>query len=358
MKFIHTSNLHLGAEPETGKPWAEARQNEIWTTVKNLVNICNEEEIDLLLITGDLFNKQPLVKELKALNSIFVGLKKTRVYFIAGNHDYVSARSRYRDFKWCDKVTMIDSREMSEVYIYDLDTTLYGFSYHDSEITSALYRDVHPKISSGIHILMAHGGDSNHVPIDYEKLKGAGFDYVALGHERNMHKYAENMYQAGSPEPVDRDETGEHGYISGEFIYEKGSYTLTTKFVPIAIRKYINLHVRVDGDDTNSSLQNYITGQLLKYGAGNMYHIFLEGVRNENVVFDAEQLSSRGMITEVTDNTVLDYNYDELRSANRENVIGAFMSKLADSNVDESIRNRAMFYGIDALLKATEEKKQ
>jgi DNA repair exonuclease SbcCD nuclease subunit len=354
VKFIHTSDIHLGAEPEMGTPWAEARQNEIWNTLQRMLDVCNEEEIDLFLIAGNLFHKQPLQKELKRLNEMLAGLKKTKVVFIAGDHDYLSARSRYRNFKWCDRVIMLDKRDLEEKYLYGLDTTVYGFSYMENEIYAPLYRDVKPKKSSGIHILLAHGGDQSHIPIDYAKLSDSGFDYIALGHSHKPRKFDNHMYYPGIPEPIDKDEVGKHGFIKGEFIWDVGEYKLETEFVPFSQRMYIDIHVRVSTDDTNASVIRKITSEMLKNGAGNLYRIYIEGIRNSAIEFDKEAIAVKGMITEVIDETVLDYNYEELRDENDDNIIGEFIEHIRSLDGDEALKDRALYYGIDALLKAKE----
>ncbi len=352
MKFIHCSDFHLGAEPESGKPWGEARKEELWQTVTRILNVCDAEETDLLLISGNMFHRQPLLKELKRLNEMFKTLVKTKVVFIAGNNDYIGPRSRYRGFDWCEQVVPISDRELKEIYFYGLDTTVYGFSYMESEITESLLRDVRPKKSSGIHILLAHGGDARHLPIDFARLEDAGFDYVALGHRMKHEKITERICYAGIPEPVDRTDVGEHGYIKGEFIREGAGYRLETEFVPFALRNYIDIHVRISTDDNNVSAARMVTDGMLKNGAGNLYRIFLEGIRNKDVVFDKRALALKGMITEVVDATVLDYNYDELMSMHRDDVIGEFISYIQSLEVDESIKDRALYYGVDALLKA------
>ena len=35
MKFIHMADVHLGVQPDKGKPWSEARQQEIKDTFVN-----------------------------------------------------------------------------------------------------------------------------------------------------------------------------------------------------------------------------------------------------------------------------------------------------------------------------------
>lgn len=352
MKFVHVSDLHLGAKPEAFMPWAEAREEELWQTTSRLIDYCNSDKTDLLFVCGNTFYKQPLVKELKRLDEMFSRLTDTKVIIIAGNHDYLSPRSRYRDFKWCDRVIPLFSHDLEEMYLYGLDTTVYGFSYTESEITAALYRDVAPKKSSGIHILLAHGGAPNYIPIDYAKLADAGFDYVALGHNMTYTKVYDNVIYPGVLEPIEKNETGKHGFVKGEFIQVQGGYKLETEFVPFAKREYVDLHVRISPDDNNQTIGRTVTNLMLKNGAGNLYRVYIEGIRSVDKSFDIEALAQKGMITEVIDATVLDYNYDELRESNADNLIGDFITEVKNSDEEETTKDRALYYGVEALLKA------
>ena len=54
--------------------------------------------MDLLLISGDLFHRQPLVRELREVNALFASVPEVRVVLIAGNHDYVREDSAYLKF--------------------------------------------------------------------------------------------------------------------------------------------------------------------------------------------------------------------------------------------------------------------
>ena len=65
MRFIHAADIHLGAQPEKGLPWAAKRGEEIWETFRRLVAYAEQEKVDFLFIAGDLFHRQPLLKELK-----------------------------------------------------------------------------------------------------------------------------------------------------------------------------------------------------------------------------------------------------------------------------------------------------
>lgn len=67
MKFYHTSDIHLGAVPDGCFPWSKARGEEIYDSFVRLVDQANLEKIDLLLISGDLFHRQPLTRELQVV---------------------------------------------------------------------------------------------------------------------------------------------------------------------------------------------------------------------------------------------------------------------------------------------------
>ena len=67
MKFIHIADVHLGACPDQGKPWAGAREREIWDSFYRVLQTAKEQQVDFVLIAGDLFHRQPLKRECSVL---------------------------------------------------------------------------------------------------------------------------------------------------------------------------------------------------------------------------------------------------------------------------------------------------
>ena len=104
MRFIHIADVHLGARPDAGPLYSEGRARELWETFEHVLGVCEEERTDLLLIAGDLFHRQPLVRELKEADYLFSELTHTKVVLIAGNHDYIGKNSNYRTFRWSENV--------------------------------------------------------------------------------------------------------------------------------------------------------------------------------------------------------------------------------------------------------------
>ena len=104
MRFIHLADVHLGAVPDKGCPWSSQREEEIWETFRRVIAGIRENPVDFLFIAGDLFHRRPLLRELKEVNYLFSTIPGTRVYMIAGNHDYLGGDSPAEEFEWAENV--------------------------------------------------------------------------------------------------------------------------------------------------------------------------------------------------------------------------------------------------------------
>ena len=65
MKFIHTGDVHWGMAPDSDKPWSRERARDIRETFAAIIGKAGELSVDFLFIAGDLFHRQPLLKDLK-----------------------------------------------------------------------------------------------------------------------------------------------------------------------------------------------------------------------------------------------------------------------------------------------------
>ena len=126
MRFIHTADLHLGARPDAGKNNSGNREREIWETFERLIGVCEKKQVDLLLIAGDMFHRQPLLRELKEVNYLFSKLTRTKVVMIAGNHDYMKWDSYYRTFQWNQNVYPLFGDRLQCAEFPELGTAIIG----------------------------------------------------------------------------------------------------------------------------------------------------------------------------------------------------------------------------------------
>lgn len=347
MKFIHIADVHLGATPEAGKAYTGRRAKEIWESLSEVLDVCEEEQIDLLLIAGDLFHRQPLLRELKELNYLFSKLTTTNVILIAGNHDYIRKDSYYLTFVWAKNVHTLFGEQIEYVEFPAINTCVYGFSYHSKEITTSLYKHQKAKKKQKIEILLAHGGDAAHIPIKKQDLQELDYDYIALGHIHKPAELVENrIHYAGSLEPLDKTETGNHGYVFGE-IHGENSKAV---FVPSAKRMYCWEEIEVTKEMPGYALKDKIEQRIHEKGMQHLYKITLVGVRTPEITFDLEHMDTYGNIIEIKDETVPSYDFEKLARQNQDNLLGKYIAKHKHAQED-SVEAIALYEGVQALLR-------
>ena len=345
MRFIHTADIHLGATPESKMDWAVHRGDEMWGTFERLIKKVKEDEIELLIIAGDLFHRQPLLRELKEVDYLFSTIPDTKVVLCAGNHDAIKKGSFYRNFEWNKNVYFLDSKTVDCVPIDDLGVDVYGLSYYKNEITEPLYDDIQIKNPYRINILVAHGGDDKHIPINKRKIMLEGFDYVAFGH---IHipdlDEANRMAYSGSLEPIDVNEIGPRGFIYGEVTKQN----LNIRFQSFSKREYKHAEMTVTTNATNMELRHTLMEFIEKEGRDNIYKVTIVGYRNPDFDIDLEGLAQVGNVVSVTDR--------ELYERNKDNLLGMFIEKYIDQDVLSPIQQKTLYYGVKALLEAMEDK--
>lgn len=355
MKFIHTADIHWGMNPDSDKPWSRERAQAIRDTFTEVIRQAKVRDVDFLFIAGDLFHRQPLLRDLKELNYLFSTIPGVQVVLIAGNHDRIRSNSAIMSFRWCSNVTWLMDGALSSVFFDDQNTEIHGFSYHTTEITEARLNHVHAPETDRIHILLAHGGDASHLPLDRKLLSTAGFSYVALGHIHKPEIAPDYSYAyPGSLEPLDKTETGPHGILAGE-ISDITKQVVSLEFIPLAQAQYIPLVVHVTPATTNSELSARITEVIQKRGAENIYRFRIRGMRDPDIVFDLEALSHRMQVIEVIDESEPQYDFSRLFAEHPSDMIGFYIRALQKEDMS-TVEKKALYYGIDALLRTTDER--
>lgn len=316
-----------------------------------MIKTCQKKQIDLLLIAGDLFHRQPLLRELKEVCYLFEQLEHTQVVMIVGNHDYLKKDSYYQTFQWPTHVHIILNDFLTKVDLPDLNTSVYGFSYHTKEIQERPYEAEREPSSYKRQILLLHGGDELHVPLQKDKLLQLGYDYIALGH---IHKprviCPDKIAYCGALEPIDKNDTGEHGYILGEFT-EQGC---KAQFIASAKREYRHMEIPVTTEMTSLALKEKIREAIEETGTQHIYKIILTGFREPQMLFDLGNADVYGNIIEISDQTKPAYDFEKLMEQNASNILGYLIRDLKDYD-EESVEYRAMCEGVRALMETRKD---
>lgn len=355
MKFIHTADVHWGMSPDSDKPWTRERTQAIKDTFSQIVTKAREREVDFLFIAGDLFHRQPLQKDLKEINYLFTTIPSVHVVIIAGNHDRIRGNSSLHSFTWCPNVTFFMEDQLGSVYFEDCNVEVHGFSYTTPEIRENRVDHLSVPLDGRIHILMIHGGDANHLPFDKNALAASDFSYVALGH---IHKpeilAAGKMAYPGSPEPLDKTETGVHGILAGE-INSSSRKVTSLEFVPLCRSQYIPLAVNITAATTNTELEMKIAQEIQRRGHHHIYRFRIRGMRDPEMEFDLENLLSKFRIVEIMDESEPQYDFSALFAEHSSDMIGFYIRALQKPSMSP-VEKKALYYGINALLRTKDER--
>lgn len=365
VKILHTADLHIGS----GRTGVKNGKAEIENTFFRIIDLCKSENIDFLLIAGDLFNSPFITRDTaEKVISAISQIPETIVAISPGNHDFVCPGSVYYKYKFSDNVIIFSSfleyRDFPEKNV-----RLWGAGFTDRFESLPLLQINETKSNDFLNLCVLHGevvadnSPSVYNPIYPGTIRQSGFDYLALGH---IHKFSDieklgNTYFAysGSPDGMGFDETGSHGVYIGSV--SKGSCELSR--VELSSRQYIETSFDITSYQNLFGIADSIL-EIIKQSspesyAQNLYRINLTGEVSASFFVDTAQLSKllseKLFFVEVTDKTTTDVS-DLLKLANETSLRGVFVKKAiekisaASSDEEASLKN-ALKIGLQAFSK-------
>ncbi|MCC7362977.1 MAG: DNA repair exonuclease [Dehalococcoidia bacterium] len=195
LRFVHTSDVHLGAYSSRGDAkWTE-RRSLMEETFARVIDLANESDADALMIAGDFFDNDKVDDATVHFAGEQIRRFKGRTFLIPGNHDPMDdGRIYWRyDLEAMAPRLKILREHPGEVVVCDeLDLLVWGRAYIDTDWHFRPLEGRPPERFDGRwHVAMAHGHfvpdgreENRSLPIrEHEIASGAGhWDYVALGH--------------------------------------------------------------------------------------------------------------------------------------------------------------------------------
>ncbi|MFB6115411.1 MAG: exonuclease SbcCD subunit D, partial [Candidatus Nanohalobium sp.] len=169
MKIVHTADVHLSSE-----------HPERLEALEEVVQVCKDEEADLLLVTGDLFDQNVNVEEIKTdLRPLFSG-NSFDTLVIPGNHD--NSAFRQEDY-FGDDIEILTSRPYTSRTFDDVNIVALPYTEQSfSELVGPLSEATE---EGKTNILMIHctlagasgsfGEESKYLPVKPAELVRTGF---------------------------------------------------------------------------------------------------------------------------------------------------------------------------------------
>ena len=243
MRILHAADLHLdsafAALPEDK---ARQRRRELRDLPGRLAALAKEEDVDLVLLAGDLFDGERVYPETLERLKEALGSIGRPVFIAPGNHDPYVRRSPYAGDGWPENVHIFREENLTAVELDALGCTVHGAAFLDRCRTSEALDGYRAPKDGKLHLLCLHGvvdePGSEYGNLSRAQIAGSGFHYLALGH---IHRYSGAQQCGGStwaysgcPEGRGFDEPDDKGAVIADV--EKNSVAL--RFVPLCRRRY------------------------------------------------------------------------------------------------------------------------
>ena len=273
IKILHTADLHLDSAFEAlpaGK--AAIRRAEQRELLSRLAELARTEQVDLVLLPGDIFDGGGTFFETGAELVRCLRDIPAPVFISPGNHDPYDAHSPYAKLSLPENVRLFTSRDIECVELPELGVCVFGAAFTGSSDGPDI-TNFHADREEGIlNILCAHA-EVGCDPVNEQALSGSGLDYAALGHihkPSGLRRAGGTWYSwPGCPEGRGFDETGEKTVS----IIELSDSGCKLTPVCIALRRYELLPVDVTGCDPLLAVHTVLPEDT----ARDVYRIILTG---------------------------------------------------------------------------------
>jgi DNA repair exonuclease SbcCD nuclease subunit len=212
LRVLHTADIHLDGDGY-GDARQQAAQREqgrrVWSSI---VDRALADEVDLVLVAGDLFDHNRVADETIAFVRAQLGRLRQPVVILPGNHDALCASSIYdrHDFSAGAPHVRVIRRLGGECLVFpELDAIVWGRAM--SEHTPAFQPLAHipGRDPRRWCLAMAHGffyperqRPERSSPIFADEVRDTGWDYVALGHHHVRADVSQDRvraFYAGAP---------------------------------------------------------------------------------------------------------------------------------------------------------------
>lgn len=352
--MIHCADLHLDsrllAHLDTER--AKERNMEIVNTFQRMVEYGAKNQIQAILIAGDLFDTKNISSVVRnAVRDAIIFHPGIDFFYLKGNHDQDNFLALLEEIP--DNLKQFDSQWK---------TYRYGnIAISGAECTSENQISLAGQLSLAqdqVNIVMLHGQETEYgteedsQAISLRLLRQKGIDYLALGHIHSFKK--ERLDQrgiycySGCLEGRGFDECGEKGFVLLDIEEETGEITST--FVPFAKRKLHTVEVSVDGCMTSSEIARCIDTVLgdREISVQDLVKIVLVGAVDveceKNLHFLEQRYQEYYYVAKLEDKTTLAVDYNEFIWD--ESLKGEFVRLLRETDLPEDEKAEIIRCGI------------
>lgn len=375
--FIHCADLHLGSRMEAHLSafQAQNRRKELFQTFSRMTAYAEENHVQGILISGDLFDTSRVspsavsdflhcVHEHPAIDFLY----------LPGNHDCCGPFLLPCDGEWPDNLWIFQSptqyftgpQSGTEACRHTILQKEYG-SVTVTGLTGPA--DQLPALDpSRINLVMLHGYLESHELSDssdgdrsfrysLKDLAGKYIDYIAAGH---IHQYRSGSIDkrgsycySGCLEGRGFDECGEKGFVLLDIIPDRHAHaSVNFHFVPFAYRQLFDLSLDITGSVDYHDIEQHVQAVLEPIDSTHLVRLKLNGrispELNPHPDWLLQKYADSFYFLHIEDCTRPILLYEDYRYDN--SLKGEFIRLvLSDSDLTESDREKIIMEGLHVL---------
>lgn len=354
MRLIHCADLHLESEMKFLSDQAKDRREELLDTYQRMVEYAVENEVDAILISGDLYDfaTKIRVSAKKRVAKAILEHPEISFFYLKGNHDMADITDCF-DEGVPDNLYLFNDKEWTSYRIGEV--VISGIELNDTN--NQIFDQNMSLDSKDLNIVMLHGQEANYegrriaYDINFNKLKTRYIDYLAMGHIHVFREYDLDdrcrVVYPGCLEGRGYDETGSKGFVEVEIVDGRISY----EFVPFAKRTICEVEVSMQASWDMPKLIRKIHDQVKDISRDNMIRLIISGYREMDFELEIPRIH-RDVLDEfyhakIKDKTKPEIHYEIY--ANDKSLKGEFVKLLEEADLDEEKRAQMASLGIRAL---------
>ena len=211
LSVLHTADVHL--DSDGGGPGQQAAHNERGRQLfRRIVDRALADQVDLVLIAGDLFDHNRASDETIAFVRRELDRVRQPVVILPGNHDALRVNAIYERYDFsagASHVHVIRRLDGQTIELPELDAVVWGRAMEEHTPEFRPLAELPGRDADRWSLVMAHGfffaerqRPDRSSPIFADEIRDTGWDYVALGHQHVQTDVSQGgvvAYYAGAP---------------------------------------------------------------------------------------------------------------------------------------------------------------
>lgn len=348
MKILHTADIHL-----------RTCLDDRWAALEKILDVGKKQKIDVLAISGDLFDAQLDTEKLRPKIREVFSNNDFQIVLIPGNHDCTICQDMYFG---SDTKILTDLEKPYE----EGNVRIWGLPYQDLTNKQIIEKFAYLKTKLDkqyTNILLHHGelldaffsssdfgeeGDYRYMPLKLSYFKDINVDYVLSGHFHSNYGVwtfdGGYFVYPGSPISITRRETGPRKINIFEVGKGPTEYILDTPY-------YNELTITLDPFDEKNPIE-IVKEALAKTKPAEKLELTVNGYVNTKKLGLTEAAFGKELEKAAKGKCLLHPEFRDVEVILENDIFNRFLEKLSQKEVSETKKSRLRDLAIKAMMEA------